>query len=81
MILRVMNVGHLGFQTFTRLIQLYNETMMAYFLRGDNMGLGIKVESLYPTFADLLRFHNFTVLRFTNGGHLGFQAVAMVIWL
>ena len=55
--------------------------MMAYFLRGDNMGLGIKVESLYPTFANLLRFHDFTVLRITNGGHLGFQAVAMVIWL
>ena len=55
--------------------------MMACFLKGDNMGLGIKVESLYPTFAELLRFHDFTVLRIMNGGHLGFQAVAMVIWL
>ena len=55
--------------------------MMAYFLRGDNMGLGIKVEYLYPTFAELLQFHDFTVLHITNGGHLGFQAVAMVIWL
>ena len=45
------------------------------------MGVGIKVESLYPTLADLLRFHDFNVLRITNGGHLGFQAVAMVIWL